>query len=92
MQYVDELAQKQASGFGRLLEVKQALLDAHAGKLDAISPLGTLSRGYSITLKLPHKTPVRCIADIEISDEISIIVNDGKIKCVVNDKEECKWK
>jgi exodeoxyribonuclease VII large subunit len=91
MQYVDELAQKQASGFGRLLEVKQALLDAHAGKLDAISPLGTLSRGYSITLKLPHKTPVRCIADIEISDEISILVKDGKIKCVVNDKEECKW-
>jgi exodeoxyribonuclease VII large subunit len=92
MQNVDELAQKQASGFRRLLEVKQALLDAHAGKLDAVSPLGTLSRGYSIALKLPKKTPVRIIADIEISDEISIIVNDGKIKCVVNDKEECKWK
>lgn len=92
MQYIDELAQKQTSGFGRLLEVKQALLDAHAGKLDAISPLGTLSRGYSITLKLPRNTPVKSIADIEISDEISIIVNDGKIKCVVNDKEECKWK
>jgi len=92
MQYIDELAQRQTSSFGRLLEIKQALLDAYAGKLDAVSPLGTLSRGYSITLKLPHKTPVRCIADIEISDEISIIVNDGKIKCVVNDKEECKWK
>jgi exonuclease VII large subunit len=36
--------------------------------------------------------PVRSIADIEISDEISIIVNDGKIKCVVKDKEEYKWK
>jgi exodeoxyribonuclease VII large subunit len=92
MQYVDELAKRQTSGFGRLLEIKQALLDSYAGKLDAVSPLGTLSRGYSITLKLPHKTPVRNIADIEISDEISIIVNDGKIKCVVNDKEECKWK
>ncbi|MCZ7402131.1 MAG: exodeoxyribonuclease VII large subunit [Candidatus Methanoperedens sp.] len=92
IQYIDELEQKQTSCFGRFLEVKQALLDAHAGKLDAVSPLGTLSRGYSITLKLPHKTPVRCIADIEISDEISIIVNDGKIKCEVNEKEECKWK
>jgi exodeoxyribonuclease VII large subunit len=92
MQYVDELAQKQASGFGRLLEVKQALLVAHTGKLDAVSPLGTLLRGYSITLKLPEKMPVMSIADIEISDDISIIVNDGKIKCVVNDKEECKWK
>jgi exodeoxyribonuclease VII large subunit len=92
MQYIDELEKTQASGFGRLLEVKQALLDAHSGKLDAVSPLGTLSRGYSITLKLPIKSPVRSIADIEISDDLSIIVNDGKIKCVVNDKEECKWK
>jgi exodeoxyribonuclease VII large subunit len=92
LQYIDELAQKQTSDFRRLLEVKQALLDAQAGKLDAVSPLGTLSRGYSITFKLRKKMPVRSIADIEISDEISIIVNDGKIKCVVKDKEEYKWK
>jgi exodeoxyribonuclease VII large subunit len=92
IQNVDELAKMQTSGFGRLLEVKQALLDAYSGKLDAISPLGTLSRGYSITLKIPGKTPVRSIADIEISEEISIIIKDGKIKCKVNDKEECKWK
>jgi exodeoxyribonuclease VII large subunit len=90
-QYVDELSQKQGTSFRRLLEVKQALLDADAVKLHAVSPLGTLSRGYSITLRLPKKMPVRSISDIEISDEISIIVNDGKIKCVVNDKEECKW-
>lgn len=92
IQNVDELAKMQTSGFGRLMEVKQALLDAYSGKLDAISPLGTLSRGYSITLKIPGKTPVRSIADIEISEEISIIIKDGKIKCKVNDKEECKWK
>jgi exodeoxyribonuclease VII large subunit len=92
MQYIDELAKMQTSSFGRFLKDKQTLLDAYAGKLDAVSPLGTLSRGYSIALKLPKKMPVRSIADIEKSDEISIIVNDGKIKCVVNDKEECKWK
>lgn len=92
MQYIDELAQKQMSSFGKLLEVKQALLGAYTGKIEAVSPLGTLLRGYSITLKLPHKTPIRGIADIEISDDISIIINDGKIECVVKDKEGCKWK
>lgn len=76
----------------RILEVKMSLFAAHAGKLDAVSPLGTLSRGYSITLKLPDKTLVRSIDDIEERGELQIIVNDGKIKCHVDDKEVCKWK
>jgi exodeoxyribonuclease VII large subunit len=74
------------------MEVRTSLLNAHAGKLDAVSPLGTLLRGYSITLKLPDNTLVRSVADVEKRDELSIIVNDGKIKCGVNDKEVCKWK
>ena len=59
IQFIDELTQKQTISMGRLMEVKLALLNAHAGKLDAVSPLGTLSRGYSITLKLPGKTLVQ---------------------------------
>lgn len=92
MQFIDELTQRQIMSIGRFMDVKQAALNAHAGKLNAISPLGTLSRGYSITLRLPEKTLVQSIADIEKSDEVSIIVSDGKIKCNVNGKEECKWK
>lgn len=90
MQYIDELTMRQALGIRRILEVKVALFNAYAGKLDAVSPLGTLARGYSITLK--GNTTVRSIDDVEEKDELSIIVNDGKIKCEVNDKEECKWK
>lgn len=92
IQFIDELAHKQALGMERLMDVKRALLDAHTGKLDAVSPLGTLSRGYSITLKLPQKTLVQSIEDVERSDEVLMIVRDGKIRCSVNDKEECEWK
>ncbi|MDD5473732.1 MAG: exodeoxyribonuclease VII large subunit [Candidatus Methanoperedens sp.] len=92
MQFTDELTQRQSLNIQRLLEVKRSLLNAHAGKLDAVSPLGTLLRGYSITLKLPEETHVRSIGDVEKKDELSIIVNDGKIKCKVNDKEVCTWK
>ncbi|CAG0951870.1 MAG: exodeoxyribonuclease VII large subunit [Candidatus Methanoperedens sp.] len=90
IQFIDDLTRRQTSSIGRLMGVKQALLNAHAGKLDAVSPLGTLSRGYSITLKLPGKTLVQRIGDVDRSDEVSIIVSDGKIRCNVNDKEECK--
>ena len=92
MQFIDELAHKQTLSMERLMDVKRALLDAHTGKLDAVSPLGTLSRGYSITLKQPQNTLVQSIEDVERSDDVSIIVRDGKIRCSVNDKEECKWK
>ncbi len=92
IQFIDDLTRRQTISMARLIDVKLALLNAHAGKLDAVSPLGTLSRGYSITLKLPGKTLVQCIGDVEKSDEVSIIVSDGKIICKVNDKEECKWK
>lgn len=49
-------------------------------------------RGYSITLKLPDKTLVRSIDDVEERDKLQITVNDGKIKCHVDYKEVCKWK
>lgn len=91
-QYIDEITQRKALSIRRLLEVKRALFKAHAGKLDAVSPLGTLARGYSITTKLPDKTLVRSINDVERKDELEIIVNDGKIKSNVNDKEACEWK
>jgi exodeoxyribonuclease VII large subunit len=91
-QYIDEITQRKALSIRRLLEVKRALFKAHAGKLDAVSPLGTLTRGYSITTKLPDKTLVRSINDVERKDELEIIVNDGKIKSSVNDKEACEWK
>ncbi len=92
MQYIDELAGRQALGIRRSLESGKSLFHAHAGKLDAVSPIGTLARGYSITLKLPEETLVRSIVDVKKKDELSIIVNDGKIKCKVNDKEVCTWK
>lgn len=92
MQFIDEMNQRQTLSIQRLLEVKKALFDAHAGKLDAVSPLGTLARGYSITLKMPGRKLVRSINDVEKKDELEIIVNDGKIKSNVNDKEVCEWK
>ncbi len=91
-QYIDEITQRKVLSIQRLLEVKRALFKAHAGKLDAVSPLGTLARGYSITMKLPDKTLVRSINDVERKDELEIIVNDGKIKSNVNYKEACEWK
>ncbi len=92
MQDIDDITQRQTLSIQRIIESKRASFNTNAVKLDAVSPLGTLSRGYSITLKLPDKTPVHSINNVEKDDELAIIVNDGKIKCNVKDKEVCKWK
>ncbi len=92
MQYIEDMARQKRRNFEKILQTRTSAFIACTGKLDAVSPLGTLSRGYSITLKLPEKIPVCSISDIERNDEIQILVKDGKIECSVNDKEECKWK
>ncbi len=88
MQYVDEMTQRQISCIRRIIESKNALFKASTGRLDAVSPLGTLSRGYSIAVRMPDNIVVRSINDVEEMDVIQVIVMDGKIKCNVSDKEE----
>jgi len=88
MQYADEMTQRQILGIRRIIESKTALFKADAGRLDAVSPLGTLSRGYSIAVRIPDNIVIRSINDVEERDVIQVIVMDGKIKCSVSDKEE----
>lgn len=92
IQYIDELEQRGLLSVRRIMEFKKAEFAAMTGRLNAVSPLGTLSRGYSITLKLPDRTPVRSISDVDKKDEVEIIVSDGMIKCGVKNKEVCTWK
>jgi len=54
--------------------------------LNAVSPLHTLKRGYSITLK--GKTIVSSITQIKEGDEIEIMVKDGMIESTVNAKND----
>lgn len=92
MDYINMLSQQNISCIRRILENKKELLKMHAGRLDAVSPLATLSRGYSITLKLPENLIVKSINDVKSGDRVEIVVNDGRIKCNVNGKEVCTWR
>lgn len=57
-----------------------------AGKLDALSPLKVLSRGYSIAQK--NGAVVKKAAELEPGDKLSLRMTDGTIACVVEGKEE----
>jgi exodeoxyribonuclease VII large subunit len=55
------------------------------GKLDALSPLNILSRGYSIVKSKENGHLIKSAAMLKSGDEIEIGFNDGKVGCTVND-------
>ena len=64
---------------------KSAKLFATVGKLDALSPLKVLIRGYSIATK--NNVLISTIDDVDTGDKIDIRFSDGIIKCNINGVE-----
>ena len=59
---------------------------ALAGKLNALSPLGVISRGYALSER--HGKVVTKVKDISVNDEISVRLSDGTLKAKVIGIEE----
>ncbi len=60
-----------------LLNDKQRQMAVNSGRLNAISPLATLARGYSITLK--DETLIQSAEQVSVGDTIETRLNDGSI-------------
>ncbi len=71
------------------LGVADRRLAATASKLDALSPLKVLGRGYAIGYG-PDGGVVSSVAGVQPGDEISWQVTDGRLRCQVQDIQEVK--
>lgn len=60
---------------------------AATAKLDAMSPLKVLTRGYSMTL-LNDGQILRSVHQINTGDEISVLISDGKLFATVTETKE----
>lgn len=58
-------------------------------KLDAMSPLKVLTRGYSM-VQLEDGTLLRNIKQVQVGDSVLISLSDGKLKATVTDMKENK--
>lgn len=59
-----------------------------SGKLDALSPLSVLSRGYAIPYK--DNSVIKSTDDVKVGDELSLKVSDGRLKVSVIDVKKEK--
>ena len=55
-----------------------------AARLDGLSPLSSLARGYSIVKSKIDDTLIKSIIGVNKGDKLEIIMQDGKIECTVD--------
>ena len=65
------------------LERKRQQSKEAASCLGSLSPLGVLSRGYSITHRLPSRQILRRAQDPHKGDCVEILLSEGRLDCVV---------
>ena len=81
------MSQRLTAAQDRITSRKRMQFSAYTAKLDALSPLKVLSRGYAITQK-EDGAVLRSVADTKAGDRLSITLSDGKISATVDDIKE----
>jgi exodeoxyribonuclease VII large subunit len=74
-------------GLHRMLDHSRHRLGAAAGRLDSLSPLAVLGRGYSLTLT-PARRIVRSWRDVSAGDAVRVLLHDGSLDCRVDATRE----
>lgn len=84
--YFDYINKQIASSFNYKIRSSRFDIDVLSEKINNLSPLNLLKKGYSIVEK--NKKTVRSVNDIEVGDMINIRVSDGTIDCCVEYKTQ----
>lgn len=84
---LDLFTNKLISGYNSIVNHNQQRFLMHTSKLDALSPLKVLSRGYSVA-KTTDGLVISSISQISNNDSITITVSDGDFNATVINKEQ----
>ena len=79
---LDQIYDKIKLNLEQKLETSKEKLSKKAALLHNLSPLATISRGYSIVEK--NGQVINSIEEVNITDDINITLKDGSLECNVN--------
>ncbi|MFP5211856.1 MAG: exodeoxyribonuclease VII large subunit, partial [Acidobacteriota bacterium] len=72
--------------YRKVLDVHRCRVQESTAKLDALSPLGALARGYSIAYRMPDRKIIRDVRDVQLGQDVLVQLSKGRIECVVREK------
>mgnify|MGYP001273946754 FL=1 len=83
-QRLDDLARRLEYVGGSLLAARRRELGALAGRLEALSPLAVLARGYAIARTMEGQV-VKEAAQVQPGDRINLLLHKGSLRCQVEE-------
>ena len=86
-QDIDYYLEKIISHCTHFLDFQKERLNSIAGKLNVLSPLNILARGYSITYKLPENEILKSISQVTMKDRVKVKLHRGEIICTVEETD-----
>lgn len=82
---LDTLTSRMKTVYISILSEKQREFAALNAKMDALSPLKILSRGYSITEK--DNKVINSVNSVNVDDIITVRLFDGKLSCKISERK-----
>lgn len=71
-----------------IIEIKRQKLDGILGKLNSLSPISILQRGYSITRKIPSLKILTDANQVKAGERVEVKLYKGKLICGIERVEE----
>ncbi len=81
-QRLDSVTRALAQAMALRVERQRGRLGASAEKLEALSPLAVLGRGYAV-VRRPDGRPLTSVGEAAAGDRLAVVLRDGRLEAVV---------
>lgn len=84
-QYLDNLLRLFENAGKSILEKRKNALSLSLSRLESLSPLAVLDRGYAVIRGIPSGIPIKSINDLKVDDSVETVLRDGSAIALIKD-------